>query len=166
MSGWDYWTRWITGDESGTVRYGYRVYGNGHYMEWQSGLPTAGEGSESIDLGGWLDFVGGLRDAPGPIDLMQEFVTNQKLKDMLEKVDKASEAIESAVESVEATIKLIEANRNNPNTPDSAHCDAGCDQRQDSTHIDEQNGKGTFEKLKKAGQTDKTQKTPVSPNNN
>jgi hypothetical protein len=42
-----------------------------------------------------------------------------------------------------------------PVSKDSATCPV-CNQRGDSTHIDEINGNGTFQKLKKAGQTDDT----------
>jgi RHS repeat-associated protein len=44
------------------------------------------------------------------------------------------------------------------NQPDSANCPF-CHNKQDSSHIDDVNGNGTFQKLKSLGQTDNTQTT-------
>ena len=144
-----------SGDQSGKIQFGYRIYGNGHDMDWQKGLPTAAPGSESLDLGEWLNFVGGLREGASPSDLLPE----GKLKNILEKVDKVKEAVEKTADAVDATNKEIEKNKNETNAkPDSAKCPA-CKNKQDSGHIDGINGSGTFKKLREFPKTEKTKKS-------
>jgi hypothetical protein len=153
----DYFTGKVAGEnsESGQVKYGYVIFGNGKDAEWNEGLPQAADGSESLDLGEWLDFVGGMREALAPADLLEE----GKLKKILEKADRIKDAVEKSSDAEEKTKKTLEDKNNKrkqSDKPDSALCPT-CSQKQDSEHIDGVNGKGTFEKLKNEKKTDKTQ---------
>ena len=99
----------LSGDESGSERYGYVIYGKDmHNMDWQKKLPKAGPGSESIDMGEWLDYVGGQRETAAPTDLLKE----GKLKDIIEKIDKVREGIDKTQDFVEKI-----NNNEAPNTP-------------------------------------------------
>ena len=86
-----------SGDESVSERYGYVIYGKGQDMSWQKKFPKAGEGSESIDMGDFIDFVGGLREKASPSDLLNE----GKLKDFLDRLEKAKDAVEKTNDFVE-----------------------------------------------------------------
>lgn len=138
--------------EGGKIKYGYVIYGNGKDAEWNEGLPQAADGSESIDLGEWLDFVGGLREVLGPADLLKK----GKLKEILEK---AADAIENTRKELEKEKKQVKTSK----TPDSAACPT-CSRKEDSAHIDEVNGPGAFKKLKDAKQTGKTQSNGTNTN--
>jgi len=103
----------LSGDQSGEIAYGYRIYGNGKDMGWQSGLPTAAPGSESLDLGTWLDFVGGLREGASPLDLLENYGGSKKLGSFLEKMDKIKEAFAKTADAVEG-IGAIKDNKQKP----------------------------------------------------
>jgi RHS repeat-associated protein len=140
------------GDQSGDIKYGYRVFGQGKNMNWQKGLPTASSGSESLDLRDLLDFVGGLREGASPSDLLHE----GKLKNVLDKAEKFEEAIEKITNAAGAIKKQIEMKRKDSKIePDSATCEM-CTFKQDSSHIDENNGAGAFKKLRDAKKTEKS----------
>ncbi|MDI3322740.1 RHS repeat-associated core domain-containing protein [Pinibacter soli] len=62
--------------ENNGVKYGFMVYGsNDKDNKWQDGLPKAANGSESLEMGRYLDFVGGFRESASLTDLSEQFVT-------------------------------------------------------------------------------------------
>src|SRR5690606_20911615 len=83
-----------TKDQSHKVQYGYRIFGKGKDMEWQNGLPTAAEGSETLDLGGWLDFTSGLRNGMSTRDFAEDYLKNEAFLKLIQKIDQLAEGAE------------------------------------------------------------------------
>ncbi len=159
----------LPGDESGKVKYGYRIYGSGVDTDWQSGLPTASVESESLDLGSWFDFVGGLNPGLSGQDLINDVVkklggvNGSDMKQIKSALDIISQQFSNLTDAADKTIKAAneikkdQTKNGKSNSSDSATCPT-CKSRGDSSHIDDINGKGAFDKLKKEGQTDQTKK--------
>ncbi len=64
----------VRGDNSEKIAYGYRLYGKGNDTEWQNGLPTAGSGTESIDMQDWLGIAGSISTNPGLGDVFEKVI--------------------------------------------------------------------------------------------
>jgi RHS repeat-associated protein len=156
-----------TGDNSDEVAYGYRIYGRGHDMEWQSGLPQAAPGTESIDLEDWFGLVGGmspneglsgtfskLLDKLGPLSKDMQQV--QKAFDIFG--DKIENLTDAAITAAEIAERLKAQSKDLP--AGKAICPT-CQNVQDSTHVDDVNGRGTFEKLRP--KPDSSGKAPSTP---
>ena len=157
----------VTGDNSDEVAYGYRLYGKGHDMGMQEGLPTAAPGTESVDLGDWFNLLAISPNESGAYESIKELVKKLgglKGKD-IEQVVKAFDIIVEKTENLtESAIKVLEAKELaekmkeekkeeeqkplKPNTP-KIDCPS-CRTKQDSSHIDGFNGQGTYNKLKNA----------------
>jgi hypothetical protein len=141
--------------EKDDIKYGYVIFGNGKDAQWNEGLPRAAEGSETLELGDWLDLIDGTREQANFSDLLKA----GKLKDLIVKVENVTEAAEKSAEAAKRIKDEIAKNhsekKNKTDTPDSAICKT-CKNRSDSAHIDEINGKGTFQKLKKEHKTTNT----------
>ena len=58
--------------------WGMQMYGSGKNMKWQNGLPS-GKGSESLDLGKWLDLVGTLRPGTSEKDIAEDFIKDNEI---------------------------------------------------------------------------------------
>jgi RHS repeat-associated protein len=163
-------TQKISGDQSNQELEGYVIYGsstNGGPDD-QNKLPKAGIGSQNLDLGTLLSTLDIFEAGGSPADFLQE---GSKLKKLVEAAENATKAISKLDEAKEQMEKIKESTGNSessnkaetqkmvkpPLSKDSAICPK-CSNRQDSSHIDDNNGKGFFDKLKAAGQTNNTQK--------
>ncbi|MCG2617845.1 hypothetical protein LZZ85_26325 [Terrimonas sp. NA20] len=71
MSGLDYALRNFKTGNSGSVAYGFRLYGDGTDMEWQDDLPTAAHGTESVDISRILAITGFTSGNPGLPDVFE-----------------------------------------------------------------------------------------------
>lgn len=111
ISAWEYSkmsdaAKWInnkifgSGDQSSKIQYGYKLYGNGHDMDWEKGLPRAADGSESLDIKGWLDFTGGLRDGADFSDLLKE----GKLKRIVSMAEKIEDAVSKTIDAFDGVL--------------------------------------------------------------
>ncbi|MEP6675848.1 MAG: RHS repeat-associated core domain-containing protein [Ferruginibacter sp.] len=161
------------GDESDkTVANAWRVYGNNTNTDWEDGLPQAGPGTESVDLGEFLDYLGNLAhmDVPGSPSasdvaeaIAKKFGNGKKFVDVLKKIETANDFALHLAEQVqktqEAAKKELDKLKTEPGTPDSAICRT-CLKPQDSTHIDQVNGAGAFDKAKADKKTKNTKSGP------
>lgn len=85
------------GNQSDKTKVGSFMFGKGGSMEEQNKNERAGPGSDSYDMGDWLDFTDGLRGGADFSDLMRP----GRLKNYVEKAEKFTEAIEKTDEAVE-----------------------------------------------------------------
>jgi RHS repeat-associated protein len=148
----------VRGDNSDEVAYGFRIYGKGHDTEWQSGLPTAGPGTESIDMEGWFDLAGNISPNSSIAGAFEEMITKlghysgKDMKQLLVAMKVVTKNTENISEAVVKTLNIIqkfkELSKNLP--ADKAVCPT-CNNSQDSSHVDQINGAGTFKQLKDAG---------------
>jgi RHS repeat-associated protein len=154
----------ISGDNSDEVAYGYRIYGRGHDMEWQNGLPQAAPGTESIDLEDWFDLVGAFSPNEGLTETFSKVVDKLgPLSKDMQQVQKAFDIFGNQVENLTdaaiAAAKLMERLKaQSKDLPAGKAICPACKDVQDSTHVDDVNGKGTFEKLRP--KPDSSSKTP------
>ncbi|MFX8871913.1 hypothetical protein ABTM94_19540, partial [Acinetobacter baumannii] len=81
---------WTQGDESGETRVGEVIYGKDKDMSYSKRLPQAGSGSHYMNLGGDLNFIGGLKE---PLSLI-DFIKGNKLRTLYKRIDYATEAVD------------------------------------------------------------------------
>jgi RHS repeat-associated protein len=154
----------VRGDNSDQVAYGYRIYGNGHDMSMQEGLPTAASGTESIDMGDWFNLLAISPNQAGTYDLGKELIkklgglkgndikqVEKALDIMVEKVENLTESVAKVLEASELAEKIKEEKKEQVEptkapTP-KIECPS-CRTKKDSSHVDDYNGRGTYNKLK------------------
>ncbi len=67
------------GDESKAENVGYFILGNGTDMESKDRVPKAAFGSQTLDMGDWLNLASGYRESLGARDLAEDFAKSQTL---------------------------------------------------------------------------------------
>lgn len=84
-------------------------------MEWDSDLEKAAKGSETVNIGGWIDLVGGLREGVTSKDALQDLIISRKIlnkpiSNEAENVELASDYISNIYEKLtDGIFKIIEA---------------------------------------------------------
>lgn len=66
-------------------------------MSYSKRLPQAGSGSHYMNLGGDLNFIGGLKE---PLSLI-DFIKGNKLRTLYKRIDYATEAVDKGKEAAE-----------------------------------------------------------------
>ena len=118
-------TKGIRGNRSGeTIKDRWVILGSGGDPEWQNGLPKAGDRSEIIDLGDWLDYAGGLREGATAKDLAEDFSkkpnfvkTIQKLYQVIDAADKILDANGGKLPTLKKELPPDVLNSTNNQTP-------------------------------------------------
>jgi hypothetical protein len=154
-------------DLSDKISYGYQIYANGSGMEYQNGLPLAGFGTKSIDIGKWLDFAGGLRpsldanEAWNDVIMAAGGIKNvdwKQVKVAFDIIYKSAVTIgdgwEKSSNAVKAIVDQVKKSHDNNESGDSAVCPS-CAKRQSTEHIDSVNP-GLSKELRKYGLTDQS----------
>jgi RHS repeat-associated protein len=156
------------GDNSNKIAYGYRIYGRGHDMEWQSGLPQAAPGTESVDLEDWFGLASNISPNSSPAEMFEKVLrrlgnfAGKDMEQVLEALNIITKNTEAISESIVKTLDLIERFKElSKNLPKGQAVCPKCENVQDSTHIDEVNDKGTFDKLRP--KSDSSSKSPSPP---
>lgn len=117
-----------SGDNSDKEQYGWRLYGVGHDMEWQNGLPRAKEGSDpnGIDIRTLLMTTSSLSPNLSPSELYSDIVnkwmkyTGKDMKQVLTAINLMTSQIESLTEitkimmDINEKVKELSKNLNDP----------------------------------------------------
>lgn len=85
------------GDESNTENVGYFIFGSGKDMQSKSRIPKASYGSETLDMGGWLDLASGYREGIGARDLAEDFSKSQTFIKTIQKITQIDDAVSEVV---------------------------------------------------------------------